>query len=261
MRMASWNVNGIRAAVRNGFVDWLDGSDFDLVFVQETKATVDQLPPALRDLAGWGSAWHSATSRKGYSGVAVFWRDPPDEVFEGLGDPAFDIEGRLVGVRYGDRVVLGGYIPNGGKGPERVAYKLRFTRALLAWMQHQQGQGREVVVCGDFNTALQPIDLARPRESQQTTGFLPEEREALRAYLEAGFVDSFRHLHPGEPDRYSWWDLRTRARERNRGWRIDYFFVDGALRGDIVEADILDGEYGSDHAPVVLELAEPAAAD
>lgn len=254
MLMASWNVNGIRAAVRNGFLDWLLNSDYDLVFVQETKARVSQLPRELLEIPGWGSAWHSATSKKGYSGVAVFWRDEPDEVYEGLGLAEFDAEGRVIGVRYGDLVVYGNYFPNGGRGPDRVAYKLRFYEAMLARMRELREQGREVVVCGDFNTAHHAIDLARPKECQKTSGFLPAERAALQRYVDEGFIDSFRRLHPDEAERYSWWDVRTRARARNRGWRIDYFFVDAALSGRIAEADILHNEFGSDHAPVILML-------
>jgi len=252
--MASWNVNGIRAAVRKGFLDWLLNSDYDLVFVQETKARVSQLPSELLNIPGWGSAWHSATSKKGYSGVAVFWRDKPDEVYEGLGIDEFDAEGRVIGVRYGDLVVYGNYFPNGGRGPERVEYKLRFYDAMLARMLELREQGREVVVCGDFNTAHHAIDLSRPKESKNTSGFMPIERDALQRYVDEGFIDSFRQLHPDEAERYSWWDMRTRARTRNRGWRIDYFFVDIGLSGRVVEADILHNEFGSDHAPVILAL-------
>ncbi len=254
MLMASWNVNGIRAAVRKGFLDWLLNSDYDLVFVQETKARVSQLPSELLNIPGWGSAWHSATSKKGYSGVAVFWRDKPDEVYEGLGIDEFDAEGRVIGVRYGDLVVYGNYFPNGGRGPERVEYKLRFYDAMLARMLELREQGREVVVCGDFNTAHHAIDLSRPKESKNTSGFMPIERDALQRYVDEGFIDSFRQLHPDEAERYSWWDMRTRARTRNRGWRIDYFFVDIGLSGRVVEADILHNEFGSDHAPVILAL-------
>ena len=254
MLMASWNVNGIRAAVRKGFLDWLLNSDYDLVFVQETKARVSQLPSELLNIPGWGSAWHSATSKKGYSGVAVFWRDKPDEVYEGLGIDEFDAEGRVIGVRYGDLVVYGNYFPNGGRGPERVEYKLRFYDAMLARMLELREQGREVVVCGDFNTAHHAIDLSRPKESKNTSGFMPIERDALQRYVDEGFIDSFRQLHPDEAERYSWWDMRTRARTRNRGWRIDYFFLDIGLSGRVVEADILHNEFGSDHAPVILAL-------
>ena len=254
MLMASWNVNGIRAAVRKGFLDWLLNSDYDLVFVQETKARVSQLPGELLNIPGWGSAWHSATSKKGYSGVAVFWRDKPDEVYEGLGIDEFDAEGRVIGVRYGDLVVYGNYFPNGGRGPDRVEYKLRFYDAMLARMLELREQGREVVVCGDFNTAHHAIDLSRPKESKNTSGFMPIERDALQRYVDEGFIDSFRQLHPDEAERYSWWDMRTRARTRNRGWRIDYFFVDIGLSGRVVEADILHNEFGSDHAPVILAL-------
>jgi len=256
MLMASWNVNGIRAIARNGFVDWLEDCDFDLVFLQETKASPNQLPKELRDLS-WDCALHSSTVKKGYSGVGVFWRDEaPDEVFEGLGIERFDQEGRAIGVRYGDLVVYGCYFPNGGRGPERVAYKLDFYAAMLDTMKAHREAGREVVVCGDFNIAHHPIDLSRPRESRKTSGFLEEERAWLDRFEREGWFDTFRRLHPDEAERYSWWDYRTRGRERNVGWRIDYFWADQALADRIIDADILHDEYGSDHCPVTLELSD-----
>jgi len=256
MLMASWNINGLRAVCRNGFIDWLEDSDYDLVFLQETKASPEQVPKELADLS-WSSALHSSTVKKGYSGVAVFWRDDePDEIFYGLGIDKFDGEGRAIGVRYGDLVIYGCYFPNGGRGPERVAYKLEFYEAMLARMTELRAQGREVVVCGDFNIAHHPIDLSRPKQSAKTSGFLPEERAWLDRFVDEGWVDPFRLMHEGEAERYSWWDYRTRGRERNVGWRIDYFFADRALVDRIVDADILHDEYGSDHCPVILELED-----
>ncbi len=256
MLMASWNINGLRAVCRNGFIDWLEDCDYDLVFLQETKASPEQVPKELEQLS-WGSALQSSTVKKGYSGVAVFWRDEePDEIYLGLGIERFDVEGRAIGVRYGDLVVYGCYFPNGGRGPERVAYKLAFYEAMLARMNELRAQGREVVVCGDFNIAHHPIDLSRPRESASTSGFLPRERAMLDRFVAQGWVDTFRLKHEDEAERYSWWDYRTRGRERNVGWRIDYFFADRALADRIVVADILQDEYGSDHCPVILELAD-----
>jgi exodeoxyribonuclease-3 len=253
MRIASWNVNGVRAAEKKGFIDWMLNGDWDAVFIQETKADEAQLTKALRQPDGYRSAFHSSTVKKGYSGVGLYYRDEPDEIYVGLGIDRFDGEGRALGARWGDLVVWGNYFPNGGQGPERVAYKLDFYAAMLERMNRQRDAGLHVAVCGDYNTAHMAIDLARPKENEKTSGFLPEERAWLDRYAEAGWVDSFRTLHPGEV-RYSWWDQKTRARERNIGWRIDYFWIDPALLPRVVEADILDQEFGSDHAPVTLAL-------
>ena len=256
MLIASWNVNGLRAISRNGFVDWLEDCDFDLVFLQETKAAPDQVPRELRELS-WGHALHSSTVKKGYSGVGVFWRDePPDAIYHGLGIEQFDQEGRAIGVRYGDLVIYGCYFPNGGRGPERVDYKLAFYAAMLERMEQLRAEGLEVVVCGDFNIAHHPVDLSRPRESRTTSGFLDRERAWLDRFVDQGWIDTFRLHHPDDAERYSWWDYRTRGRERNVGWRIDYFFADRALADRIVAADILHDEYGSDHCPVTLEIAD-----
>lgn len=253
MKLISWNVNGIRAAERKGFADYMADVDADVVFLQETKAHPEQVPETLRELPGWGCAY-VAGLKKGYSGVAVYWRQEPDEVLRGLGIDEFDDEGRVIGVRYGDLVLYGNYFPNGGRGADRVDYKLRFYDAFLAHMKAHRAQGRKVVVTGDFNTAHQDVDLARAKENQNTSGFLPEERVWLDRYLDEGWIDSFRHLHPDATERYSWWNMRTLARERNVGWRIDYFLVPQELGDAITDADIHDQVEGSDHAPVYLEL-------
>ncbi len=254
MKMISWNVNGIRAAERKGFLDYMAEVDADLVFIQETKAQPEQLPDTLTSLPGWGVRFHSG-ERKGYSGVCVYYRQEPDEVIEGLGDPKFDAEGRAIMTRHGDLCVFGCYFPNGGKGPERVDYKLEFYDALLTRMNALRAQGRKVVVCGDYNTAHHDIDLARPKGNRETSGFLPEERAWMDRYLDEGYIDTFRHCYPETRDCYSWWSWRANSRARNVGWRIDYFLVDDSMKDAIKSAGIHSKQEGSDHAPVSLELS------
>jgi exodeoxyribonuclease-3 len=256
MRMHSWNVNGIRAAWDKGFGPWLTSVDSDLVFVQETKAMRDQLKAHITDVPDWAGCEFHWGERKGYSGVAVYYRQQPDDLYVGLGIEEFDREGRVIGVRYGDLVVYGNYFPNGGKGPERVDYKLRFYDAMLARMKDLRSQGLTVVVCGDYNTAHHPYDLARPKGNKSTSGFLPEERAVLDRWHADGWRDSYRLARPDEREVYSWWSMQTRARDRNAGWRIDYFWVPTEAEGRVVDAGIDDQVIGSDHAPVYLELAD-----
>ena len=253
MRIWSWNVNGLRAAHKKGFLDWLAECGGDIVGIQEIKALEEQLPDEVRTPSGYHGFFHPA-QRKGYSGVALFTRDEPDEVLVGFGDERFDVEGRVIGVRFGNLIALSCYFPNGGQGPERVAYKLDFYAAFLEWMNAQREAGRILVVSGDYNTAHHEIDLARPKENQETSGFLPEEREWVDRYVDAGWVDTFRHFHPDTPDRYSWWTYRAGARAKNVGWRIDYHMVDEDNLSRVTASDIHDDVMGSDHAPIRLEI-------
>ena len=251
-KLISWNVNGIRAAEKKGFVDWLAASGADLVAVQETKAHPEQLSPALLNPAGYQAAWYSA-EKKGYSGTATYSRHAPIKVLTGLNDPRFDSEGRVLIHEFEAFVFFNIYFPNGGRGPEWVAHKLAFYLRFLEVAQGYMRAGREVVATGDFNTAYAEIDLARPRENVNHSGFMPEERLGLGEFFEAGLVDTFRHLHP-DTVKYSWWDMVTRARERNVGWRLDYFMVSPDLKDRITAAEIHDEVMGSDHCPVSLVL-------
>jgi exodeoxyribonuclease-3 len=251
-KLISWNVNGIRAAEKKGFLKWLADCGADVVAVQETKAHPEQLSPALLNPAGYHVAW-SAAERKGYSGVATFSRPVPQRVVEGLGDPRFDHEGRTLVHEFEPFVFFNIYFPNGGRGPEWVAHKLAFYRRFLEVVQQYRQAGRPVVVAGDFNTAYAEIDLARPKENARTSGFLPEERAGLGEFFAAGLIDSFRYLHP-DAVKYTWWDMVTRARERNVGWRLDYFMVSSDLKDRILAAEIHDEVPGSDHCPVSLVL-------
>jgi exodeoxyribonuclease-3 len=252
-KILSWNVNGIRAAEKKGFLDWLSASEADLVGVQETKAHPEQVSDALRNPPGYQSEWNSA-ERKGYSGTVTYTRHPPQKVLTGLNEARFDTEGRTIIHEFELFVFFNIYFPNGGRGPEYVEHKLAFYRRFLEIAQQYMQAGRPVVVTGDFNTAFAEIDLARPKENVNHSGFMPVEREGLGEFFTAGLVDTFRLLHP-DTVKYTWWDQVTRARERNVGWRLDYFMVSPDLKDRVVSADIHDQVMGSDHCPISLELS------
>ncbi len=251
-KLVSWNVNGIRAAEKKGFVDWLAATGADLVAVQETKANPDQLSQALLNPAGYQAAWNSA-EKKGYSGTATYSRQAPLKVVQGLGDARFDSEGRTLILEFEPFVFFNIYFPNGGRGAEWVAYKLDFYKRFLEVAQNYMRRGRPVVVTGDFNTAFAEIDLARPKENVNHSGFMPEERLGLGEFFNAGLIDTFRLLHP-DTVKYTWWDMVTRARERNVGWRLDYFMISPDLKDRVAAAEIHEDVMGSDHCPVSLSL-------
>ena len=252
LKLISWNVNGIRAAEKKGFADWLAASGGDVVAIQETKAHPDQLSPALRAPAGYQAAW-AAAEKKGYSGVVTYSRLAPKRTLVGLGDARFDLDGRTLISEFDDLVFFNIYFPNGGRGPEWVKHKLEFYRYFLKLAQKYMKKGRPVVVTGDVNTAYAEIDIARPKENVKKSGFMPLEREALGEFFAAGLVDTFRHKYP-DTVKYTWWDQLTRARERNVGWRLDYFLVSPDLRDKVVDAGIHDDVLGSDHCPISLTL-------
>jgi exodeoxyribonuclease-3 len=254
MRLVSWNVNGIRAAQRKGLLGWFAAEAPDILCLQETKAHPEQLDGELREIAGYHAYWSSAQTRKGYSGVAVYSRTEPRAVSTAFGTEEFDIEGRILMLDLGAFLLYNIYFPNGGRGPERLAYKLRFYEEFLRQVCRVRDSGRHVVMCGDFNVAHQEIDLADPEGNRNASGFLPEERGWMDRLLAAGFVDTFR-MFSSEGGKYTWWDMRTRARPRNDGWRIDYFVVDEGLRAKVSAAGILAEIDGSDHCPVDLELS------
>lgn len=255
LRLASWNVNGLRACGRKGFAAWLAGSAADLVGVQELRARPEDLPPALRDPPGF-RAFFQPSERPGYSGVALFTRLPVDRVESSLGEPRFDREGRLQLAHLGRLVIANVYFPKGSgtlRDNSRVPYKLAFYRRLFRRLERLRRGGRRVVVLGDFNTAHREIDLARPRENRRTSGFLPEERAEIDRWLAAGWVDAFRLFEPGA-GHYTWWSQRLGARERNVGWRIDLVLVSPPVVPHLRAAWIAPGVRGSDHCPVGIDL-------
>jgi len=251
-RLVSWNVNGIRAVAKRGLLDWLRKVDADAVCLQETKAHPDQVGDSLREPEGYTSFWASA-ERRGYSGVALFSRVPPLEVSFGLGIARFDAEGRVIVARYPQFLLFNVYFPNGKMNDERLQYKMEFYEAFLNHLLSLRSQGERIVICGDYNTAHTEIDLSHPKENVKVSGFRPEERAWMDRLTGHGFVDTFRMFH-SDGGHYTWWDMRTRARERNIGWRLDYFFVSDNLAGAVRDAAILPEVAGSDHCPVSLTL-------
>jgi exodeoxyribonuclease-3 len=256
LKLFSWNVNGIRALEKKGFLTWLQSCGADIVMLQETKCSPEQLSDALCKPQGYHAEW-CAAEKKGYSGVATFSRMPATAT-RGLDDARFDVEGRVLISRFPWFTLFNTYFPSGSSGPDRVAYKLAFYRSFLDVLRGYLDAGQPVIVAGDVNTAYAEIDLARPRENRQISGFLPEERAALGEFFDAGLIDTFRHVRPTEA-KYSWWTQRVNARERNIGWRLDYFLVSPNLLPYVVDADIHADVLGSDHCPVSLTLALPEA--
>ena len=252
-RILSWNVNGIRAVYKKGFLEWFLREKADIVCIQETKAWAEQLVDELRNPQGYSSCFAEA-ERKGYSGVALYTRLEPLEVRTGFGHDRFDAEGRTLAADFGDFLLYNVYFPNGKASKERLQYKMDFYEAFLQHMNELQQQGRKVVVCGDVNTAHHEIDLAHPKANEKVSGFLPEEREWIDRFLQSGFTDAFR-IFNNEPEQYTWWDMRTRARDRNIGWRIDYFYVSENLREAVSSAGILVDVQGSDHCPIDIVLS------
>lgn len=255
MKFFSWNVNGLRAVAKKGFLDWLHETSPDIVCLQETKAEADQLSEEVRNPKGYFSYFSHSKGRKGYSGVALYSKKEPTKVEYGIGIKKFDDEGRVIVAHYDGFALLNVYFPNGGGGPERLKYKLDFYDAFLEYVEGLRKKGKKVIFCGDVNTAHEAIDLARPKENEKNTGFLPEERAWIDELIYHGYVDTFRHFHPHKEGAYSYWDMKTAARDRNVGWRIDYFFIAPELAGKLKSAGISSNIYGSDHCPVFIDIS------
>ncbi len=254
-RILSWNVNGLRACAKKGFLDWLRASGAQIVGLQEVRARPEQLPDEVRVPRRWHTHFVHA-QRPGYSGVGLYARRAPDAVETSLGAPRFDAEGRLQLARFGRLVVANAYFPKGSgtrRDNSRVPYKLDFYAAVFERLQRLRRGGLRVLAMGDFNTAHREIDLARPKDNRETSGFLPEEREELDRWIAAGWVDTFRRYEPGA-GHYSWWSQRFGVRARNIGWRIDYVLASPAaaryLRGAFIQPEV----RGSDHCPVGVDV-------
>lgn len=251
MNIISWNVNGIRAAERKGFIDWAQNSNADIICLQETKAHKDQLNEKLVNIDGYKSYFESA-ERKGYSGVAIYSKEEPLEI-RNLGVEEFDAEGRVLVAKYPKFTLINGYFPNSQEKGKRLDYKLAYLDAILEYADDLRSKGENVLICGDYNIAHEEIDLARPKQNTENPGFLPEERAWMTKFLKAGYVDTFRHFNPTEV-KYSWWSYRARARENNVGWRIDYHCVNKEFIDKVEAVDIYTDVAGSDHCPVYIKL-------
>jgi exodeoxyribonuclease III len=250
MKITTWNVNGYRAAYAKGLRSWVETNQPDVVCLQEIKVKPEQLSDEIGGLPGYTAYWNPA-ERPGYSGTATFVRDLPERIEFGLGDPRFDVEGRVIVSHFAGFQLYNIYFPNGQRGLDRLGYKLDFYASLLQICDRLHEQGRKIVITGDFNTAHCDIDLTNPRQNSKSSGFLPEEREWIDVYLQHGFVDAYRALYPDKVE-YTWWTYLSKARERNIGWRLDYFLVSEGLMGVVKDVVIDNQGFGSDHCPVTL---------
>ena len=255
MKLISWNTNGLRATAKQGFFTPLfKKHNPDILCLQETKARPGQLPEEIRNIPGYFSYFSHPKIKKGYSGVAIYTKEKPKKVFYGMGIKKLDSEGRLLGIKLKKYTIITGYFPNGGAGPDRLKYKLEFYEAFLKFILKLRKNGENVIFCGDVNTAHEVIDLARPKANEENTGFLPIERAWIDRVIKNNFIDTFRKFYPSRAGAYTYWDQKTRARDRNVGWRLDYFFADAKIVPKIKEVGMLKDYYGSDHCPIWIKL-------
>jgi exodeoxyribonuclease-3 len=251
--LVSWNVNGIRAAGRNGFLYWLDQAKPDVVCVQEIKANREDVPIEILEPKGYTSVWQPA-KKKGYSGVATYFKSKKEPIsVKSMGETEFDDEGRVQLIEYLDFTIINAYYPNAQPERARIVYKLAFCKSMLNLCNRLRKAGRNVVVCGDYNIAHKEIDLARPKDNRNSPGFYPEECASMDEFVQAGYVDVFRQFNP-DPGHYTWWSYRSRAREKNIGWRIDYHCVNAEFVPQVKAARIHADVMGSDHCPVSLTV-------
>lgn len=251
-KIISYNVNGIRAAINKGLLEWLQEEQPDILCLQETKAQEDQIDKLAFEFLGYQVYSYSAT-KKGYSGVLIASKQKPDQIVCGMDAPKYDAEGRVIRADYGDLSVISVYFPSGTTGDVRQDFKMEFLRDFHAWLNRLRQERTRLVISGDYNICRLWIDIHNPEKNQKTSGFLPEEREWFDQFVKDGYVDSFREINP-DPHHYSWWSYRANARANNKGWRIDYNMVTESLKPAIRDAAILPGAKHSDHCPVSLLL-------
>ncbi|WP_405287759.1 exodeoxyribonuclease III [Methanobrevibacter sp.] len=253
IKLVSWNVNGIRAvSKKEDFWSWFEDDDSDIINFQEVRATQEQIPKKLAEIDGFHKFYNEA-EKKGYSGVGTYSKIKPLSVTKGLGVEELDNEGRVLKIEYPDFILFNIYFPNSGKEGSRLDFKVQFCNELLSQLVELKDEGKNLVITGDYNIAHNPIDVYNPKNCEGKSGYLPEERAWLDELEEAGFVDTFRMFDEGEGN-FTWWSYRFKARERNSGWRLDYFFVNEEIKDNVISAKILADIYGSDHCPVTLEL-------
>lgn len=252
MKIVSWNVNGLRAVCKKGFLGWFLSKRPDILCLQETKMSEIQLPDELKDIKGYHS-FFSEAEKKGYSGAGLFSKEKPDKIIKEMGVKHFDSEGRMLRADYKNFILFNVYFPNGKASGERLKFKMDFYDTFLDYINTLKKKGKNLIICGDVNTAHKEIDLSRPRENETVSGFLPEERAWIDSLVASGFIDTFR-IFEKEGGHYSWWDYKTRARERNVGWRIDYFFISESLKKNIRSASMQSDVMGSDHCPIDIDI-------
>lgn len=252
MKLYSWNVNGIRAAHKKGFAEWMNSEQPDVLCLQETKAQPQQLEETVVNPEGYHAHWYSA-ERKGYSGTVTFSKTAPENVVRGIGKELFDSEGRVLRTDFDSISLFNIYFPNAQRELTRVDFKMEFCDMVLQECNRLVKEGRQVIVTGDYNTAHKEIDLKNPKSNQKNAGFLPVERAWIDTFIENGYIDTFRMFN-NEPGQYTWWSYRMDARKRNIGWRLDYFFVSENMKQRVKGAGILPDVMGSDHCPVYLEI-------
>jgi exodeoxyribonuclease-3 len=254
MRICSWNVNGLRAILKKGFVEWLKEENPDILCIQESKLQENQLDDSTKNIEGYYS-YFSFAEKKGYSGVATYTKEKPISVKHGIGIDKFDNEGRILITEFEKFTLFNIYFPNGQMNEERLHYKMDFYDALLDYCNSLVREGKKLVICGDYNTAHKEIDIKNAKANEKTSGFLPMERAWMDRFIENGYTDSYRYINP-EKVEYTWWSYMFKARERNVGWRIDYHFISNNLLPNVKDAKILTEVLGSDHCPVLLELED-----
>ena len=253
MKIVSYNVNGIRAAIGKGLVSWLGETDIDVLCLQETKAQADQIDTKAFEELGY-NCYYTCAEKKGYSGVAIFTKVKPDNVVYGMGNAKYDSEGRVIRADFGDFTLICVYIPSGTSGDERQAFKMEFLADFKVFIDELRKERPNILVCGDYNIAHTPIDINHPERQKGVSGFLPEERNWVTEFLESGMIDTFR-VFDDRAEQYSWWSYRFNSRSRNAGWRIDYHMASEPLRDKLVKAEIWQHVVHSDHCPIFVQLA------
>jgi exodeoxyribonuclease-3 len=250
-KIISWNVNGLRAVLKKGFLEFLGDEDPDILGIQETKIQSDQMPEEIKSLNTYQTVW-SYAEKKGYSGTGLFYKPEPLSLkINGFGSPILEQEGRIIEIEYKNFTLFNIYFPNGQMSEERLQYKLAFYDESLKYFINLRDRGKKLIIMGDYNTAHQEIDLKNPKSNEDRSGFLPIERAWIDRLISCGFIDTFRMFNH-EPDQYTWWTYRFKARKKNIGWRIDYFFISENLKKNVVESTILSQVHGSDHCPIRL---------
>lgn len=250
-KIISYNVNGIRAAIRKGLLDWISAVDADVLCIQETKAQPEQIPLVEIESLGYKSYWYSA-QKKGYSGVGILTKEEPDQVSYGMGIEKYDNEGRFIKADFGDTSIVSVYHPSGSSGEERQAFKMVWLDDYQAYIDELKKSRPKLILSGDYNICHKPIDIHDPVRNATSSGFLPEEREWIGNFIDSGFIDTFRYFND-QPHQYTWWSYRANARAKNLGWRIDYHMASKSLESSLKRALILPEAMHSDHCPILLE--------